>query len=111
MFVKLGVDIKPREGRALVWNNMDYDSGKCEAKSVHRAAEVKHVTKKKYIIQRWYYLENFETLGKRTPEARLPERAANTPKVSCDDFENGSCRMYDEWNPDHLIEYRNQMEL
>jgi prolyl 4-hydroxylase len=107
IFTELEVDIKPREARALVWNNMNYDTEKCEEKSKHRAEKITHPVKKKYIIQRWYYLKNFYSLGKRTEEARLPVRPPNTPKVTCDQYDTGSCRMYDEWNPDHLIEYRN----
>ena len=63
VFPELGNDIKPREGRALVWNNMDYGTGKCEPKSIHNAAKVLHPVKKKYIIQRWYYYKNFYALG------------------------------------------------
>lgn len=107
----MGIDVKPREGRALTWNSMNYETGKCEPKSIHEAAKVKHPVKKKYIIQRWYYYKNFYTLGKRASEPKLPERPANTPKVSCDDFDNGSCRMYDEWNLDHLIDYKNSKKL
>ncbi len=70
------------EGRALTWNNMNYENGKCEKASLHSAAKVKHLTKKKYIIQRWYYFENFYSLGKRTSEPLVPQRPANTPKVN-----------------------------
>ena len=62
-FPELGNDISPREGRALLWNNMDYVTGKCEPKSIHNAAPVKHEVSKKYIIQRWYYYKNFYALG------------------------------------------------
>jgi prolyl 4-hydroxylase len=105
LFPELGVDVKPREARALTWTNMNYATGKCEAKSTHRAAKVNHPVKKKYIIQRWYYLKSFYSLGKRVKEPELPTRGPNTPKVSCDQYDFGSCRMYDEWGPDHLIEY------
>ncbi len=83
---------------------MDYDSGKCEAKSEHQAAKVTHLTQKKYIIQRWYYYTNFSNLGQRLAESELPLRTENTPRVSCDDTDNGSCRLYDEWNLDHLVD-------
>ena len=63
-FTELGNDISPREGRALVWNNMNYETGKCEPKSKHNAAPVNHQVNKKYIIQRWYYYKNFYSLGK-----------------------------------------------
>jgi prolyl 4-hydroxylase len=106
IFPEMGVDVKPRMGRALTWNSMNYQNGKCEPKSVHKAAPVKHVTKKKYIIQRWYYYKNFYALGKRTTEAALPERPPNTPKISCDEYDHGSCRLYDEWNPEHIVEYQ-----
>lgn len=108
VFTELGIDVKPRQGRALTWNNMNYEDGKCEAKSIHRAMPVQHEVKKKYIIQRWYYYKNFYALGKRMSEAELPEREPNTPKVSCDNYDNGSCRMYDEWSPDHMIDYQRE---
>ncbi|RNA18819.1 putative prolyl 4-hydroxylase 10 [Brachionus plicatilis] len=111
IFPELGIDVKPRQGRALTWNNMNYETGKCEAKSVHRASPVQHQVKKKYIIQRWYYFKNFYALGKRMAEAPLPEREPNTPKVSCDNYDNGSCRMYDEWNPDHMIDYQREKKI
>jgi prolyl 4-hydroxylase len=111
IFSELGIDVKPRKGRALTWNNMNYDTGKCEPKSKHEAAKVKHPVEKKYIIQRWYYYKNFYSLGKRTQEPSLPQRSPNTPKVSCDYYDQGSCRMYDEWNMDHLIEYKRNEKL
>lgn len=48
--LELGIWVKPRKGRALVWNNMNED-GKCEALSVHNAAKVNKGHK--YILQRW----------------------------------------------------------
>lgn len=94
VFPNLGIDVKPRQGRALTWNSMNYETGKCEKMSIHSATKVEHITKKKYVIQRWYYLKNFYALGKRTTETSLPERSPNTPKVSCDDYDHGSCRLY-----------------
>jgi hypothetical protein len=29
----MGIDVKPRVGRALTWNNMNYDTRKCESAS------------------------------------------------------------------------------
>ncbi len=29
----MGIDVKPRAGRALTWNNMNYETGKCEKAS------------------------------------------------------------------------------
>ena len=52
-----------------------------------------------------YYYKSFYSLGKRPPEPPLPSRPAGTPRVSCDDYDNGSCRWYDEWNNDHLLDY------
>ena len=52
-----------------------------------------------------YYYKSFYSLGKRPPEPPLPDRPAGTPRVSCDDYDNGSCRWYDEWNNDHLLDY------
>lgn len=48
--LELGIWVKPRKGRALVWNNMN-EEGKCEALSVHNAAKVNKGHK--YILQRW----------------------------------------------------------
>ena len=50
-FLELGVWVKPRKGRALVWNNMDKD-GKCIPLSIHQAKKVNKGHK--YILQRWY---------------------------------------------------------
>ena len=56
-----------------------------------------------------YYYQNFPSLGKRMQEPPLPGRKPNQPRVSCDQYEFGSCRWYDEWNYDHITEYvRNQ---
>ncbi|XP_061180354.1 prolyl 4-hydroxylase subunit alpha-1-like [Saccostrea echinata] len=104
-FPELGIWVKPRKGRALVWNNMN-EEGKCEPMSIHNAAVVNKGHK--YIIQRWYYYKSFYSLGKRPPEPDLPARAPGTPRVNCDEYENGSCRWYDEWNYEHLVDYRNQ---
>jgi len=44
-------------------------------------------------------------LGVRNEAPRHPIRSHDlTPRVSCDKFESGSCRWYDEWNYDHLID-------
>lgn len=104
-FPELGIWVKPRKGRALVWNNMNKE-GKCEHLSIHQAAKV---TKgHKFILQRWYYYKSFYSLGKRPPEPHIPVMEPGTPRVSCDEYEHGSCRWYDEWNYDHIIEYQNQ---
>ncbi|XP_060067036.1 prolyl 4-hydroxylase subunit alpha-1-like [Ylistrum balloti] len=105
MFPELGIWVKPRKGRALVWNNMNED-GKCEPMSVHKAAKVDKGHK--YIIQRWYYYKSFYSLGKRPPEPELPRRAELQGRVSCDEYHHGSCRWYDEWNYDHLVDYINR---
>ncbi|XP_076808598.1 uncharacterized protein LOC143451757 [Clavelina lepadiformis] len=103
-FTELDIKVKPKKGRALVWNNMDAN-GNCDLTSYHQAATVQKG--KKYILQRWYYYENFPTLGKRTWEPEIPTRTFGlTPRVMCDRFDSGSCRWYDEWNHDHLTNYR-----
>ena len=56
-----------------------------------------------------YYYKNFQLLGKRPMESELPKRKPLQPRVSCDHYEEGSCRWYDEWGYDHLIEY-NQLK-
>ncbi|KAH3717193.1 prolyl 4-hydroxylase subunit alpha-2-like [Dreissena polymorpha] len=101
-FPELGIWARPRKGRAIVWNNMS-PGGLCEPLSVHSANKV--IKGRKVILQRWYYYKSFFSLGKRPPEPPLPVRVPNTPRVSCDEYENGSCRWYDEWNFEHLIEY------
>ncbi|CAB4003501.1 probable prolyl 4-hydroxylase 10 [Paramuricea clavata] len=106
VFPELGLSVTPKKGLALVWNSMTED-GQCDPSSIHNAAQV--IQGHKYILQRWYYYQNFPSLGKRMPEPSLPNREANQPRVSCDQYEFGSCRWYDEWNYDHITEYvRNQ---
>ncbi|KAK3603582.1 hypothetical protein CHS0354_017296 [Potamilus streckersoni] len=104
-FPELGIWVKPKKGRALLWNNMN-ENGKCEPMSIHNASKV--VTGHKYILQRWYYYKSFYSLGKRPPEPELPVREPGQSRVSCDEYDHGSCRWYDEWNYDHLIEYQRQ---
>nr|XP_006825421.1 PREDICTED: uncharacterized protein LOC102803100 [Saccoglossus kowalevskii] len=103
VFSELNISVRPIQGRALVWNNMDSD-GKCQPLSLHEAAPV--IRGSKYIIQRWYYYESFYALGKRSAEPELPPRVQDQPRVSCDKYEQGSCRWYDEWNFDHIKEYQ-----
>ncbi|XP_033762085.1 uncharacterized protein LOC117343723 [Pecten maximus] len=105
MFPELGIWVKPRKGRALVWNNMNED-GRCEPMSIHKAAKVDKGHK--YILQRWYYYKSFYSLGKRPPEPEIPRRAELQGRVSCDEYQHGSCRWYDEWNYDHLVDYINR---
>ncbi|XP_039265616.2 uncharacterized protein LOC120341207 [Styela clava] len=101
-FPDLGVKVRPKKGRALLWNNMGSD-GNCDLHSFHKAAMV---TKgRKYILQRWYYYQNFPMLGKRTPQPSLPKRNEFTARVSCDQYQFGSCRWYDEWTYDHITSY------
>ena len=107
-FTQLGIDVKPKAGRVITWNNMNYETGKCEAASIHEANKVNVENKKKYIIQRWYYYKNFYSLGKRMNEPEIPARESNTPRVSCDESDNGNCRLYDEWTHEHLLDYRIQ---
>lgn len=101
-FPQLGLSVKPKKGLALVWNSMS-ENGRCDPTSIHNAAQV--IQGRKYILQRWYYYHNFPSLGKRMPEPSLPKRKSNQPRVSCDEYEFGSCRWYDEWNFDHIKEY------
>lgn len=101
-FPELGISVRPRKGRALVWNNMDRD-GNCDSMSAHVANSVSNG--KKYILQRWYYYQSFYSLGKRPPRTEKPKRKTGQARVSCDEYIHGSCRWYDEWNHDHLIQY------
>jgi len=50
IFTKLGIKVNPKQGRLLVWNNMDRQGG-CDTTSVHQAAPVSEG--RKYILQRW----------------------------------------------------------
>lgn len=75
-----------------------------------RAKKIEY--RKKQLKSRWlfsydyrYYYKSFPTLGKRPPEPSLPKRKPEQPRVSCDEYEQGSCRWYDEWNYDHIKEY------
>ncbi|RDD42813.1 Prolyl 4-hydroxylase subunit alpha-1 [Trichoplax sp. H2] len=102
-FTELNVPVVPAKGKALIWNNMD-KGGNCDPTSIHAASEV--VRGFKYIIQRWYYYENFYALGKRLKEPELPDRKPEQPRVTCDEYQYGSCRWYDEWNYEHLLAYR-----
>uniref|UniRef100_H2YIA6 Fe2OG dioxygenase domain-containing protein n=1 Tax=Ciona savignyi TaxID=51511 RepID=H2YIA6_CIOSA len=101
-FTELNVTITPKRGRALVWTNMN-NEGHCDVTSYHQASPV--IRGKKFIIQRWYYFENFPALGKRFDGPELPHRSPLAPRVACDRFDSGSCRWYDEWNFDHLTDY------
>ena len=58
-----------------------------------------------YFVLRYYY-KNFYMLGKRPTEPDKPVRNGLQPCVSCDEYDHGSCRWYDEWNYDHINEYR-----
>ncbi|CAG5117913.1 unnamed protein product [Candidula unifasciata] len=101
-FPYLGIWAKPKKGRALVWNNMSPD-GVCEEHSKHIASVVKKGSK--YILIRWYYYKTFYSLGKRPPPPPLPEREPDQAMVSCDEYNSGSCRWYDEWSYDSLLDY------
>ncbi|XP_013420882.1 prolyl 4-hydroxylase subunit alpha-1 [Lingula anatina] len=107
-FPELGIWVRPKKGRALVWTNMDA-KGNCDPLSIHDAAIVEDGHK--YILQRWYYYKSFYSLGKRPPEPPLPTRAPGTPRVTCDEYEQGSCRWYDEWNFEHVLEYERQKHI
>ena len=50
VFPQLGLSVKPKKGRALVWNSMNSD-GECDPTSIHNAAPV--IEGRKYILQRW----------------------------------------------------------
>ncbi|XP_066927141.1 uncharacterized protein [Clytia hemisphaerica] len=101
-FPKLGLSVRPKQGRLLVWNNMNR-RGRCDPTSVHHATPV--VKGRKFILQRWYYYKSFSSLGHRSPEPELPKRKPMQPRVVCDHFEEGSCRWYDEWDYNHLNDY------
>ena len=47
---ELGIWVRPRKARALLWNNMD-EKGKCEPMSIHKANKVEKG--RKIILQRW----------------------------------------------------------
>ncbi|CAF3878324.1 unnamed protein product, partial [Adineta steineri] len=91
-FQDLEIKIKPKEGRVIVWNNMN-ENGECEEKSIH-SANIVGDEEGKFVLQRWYYYENFYSLGKRPPEPDIPERKPGQAQVSCDEYDMGSCRAY-----------------
>ena len=78
----------------------------CLAASSHEAA-APSAGASKTILQRWFYWEPFPGLGRRPVDPPLPPRAPKQPRVSCDGI-GGYCRLYDEWNFDHLVDYRKQ---
>lgn len=47
----LGIKVSPKEGRALVWNNMN-DDGECETLSEH-SANIVEDKQGKFVLQRW----------------------------------------------------------
>ncbi|XP_062518020.1 uncharacterized protein LOC134193224 [Corticium candelabrum] len=102
-FPQLDIAVKPKAGRALIWNSMDAE-GNCDPMTVHSADKV--ARGRKVILQRWYYYHNFPALGKRMSEPDLPVRLPHQPMVQCDQYDSGSCRWYDEWGYGHLREYR-----
>ena len=54
IFTELGITVRPKQGRLLLWNNMDRSDGTCDPTSFHKAAPV---TKGwKFILQRWYVI-------------------------------------------------------
>jgi len=108
-FPDLGIWVRPRKGRALLWNNMN-PSGDCEPHSKHVASVVKRGSK--YILIRWYYYKSFQSLGHRPPSPSLPVRGELTPLVMCDEYGMGSCRWYDEWTWDVMEDYhKNKLNL
>lgn len=48
---ELEIKIKPKEGRVVVWNNMNED-GKCEEASIH-SANIIEDDEVKFVLQRW----------------------------------------------------------
>ena len=116
VFPDLGVRVAPKQGRALIFNSMDMATGRCLPHSVHKAMPVgggagqdDHLSSKT-ILQRWYYFERFDNLGRRPREPETPPRRPGQGKVACDGV-GGYCRLYDEWGPEHIIEYRRQMGI
>ncbi|XP_055875119.1 uncharacterized protein LOC106073181 isoform X1 [Biomphalaria glabrata] len=108
-FTELGIWVKPKKGRALVWNNMSPE-GVCEPHSKHVASVVKKGSK--YILIRWYYYKTFYSLGHRPAPPNLPQRESDQAMVMCDVYNSGSCRWYDEWTYEHLLDYKkNKLKL
>lgn len=106
-FPELDISVKPKAGRALIWNSMDSE-GNCDPTTVHSADPV--VIGRKVILQRWYYYHNFPALGRRLSEPDLPVRLPGQPVVQCDRYDSGSCRWYDEWGFTHIKQYRKLSE-
>merc|ERR1712166_368701 len=92
-FPMLNLSFPAKAGRALVWWNVDPNTGVCDKLSTHVASEVK--SGRKVILMRWYqYFPVFHS-HRSTPLATF-DRAPFTPEVSCDvGLEGGmSCRLY-----------------
>ena len=54
IFTELGITVRPKQGRLLLWNNMDRSDGTCDPTSFHKAGPA---TKGwKFILQRWYVI-------------------------------------------------------
>jgi hypothetical protein len=110
VFPDLDLSIKPRRGKGLIWNNMDYDTDKCQSESKHFMMPIKEFTHNKlYVLHRFYYNEDFPSLDVRNKEAILPRRESKTPRVQCS-FNDKSCRLYDEWQPENTFENRNSFK-
>lgn len=49
--IELDIKIKPKEGRMIVWNNMN-EEGECEQTSLH-SANIVEDDEGKFVLQRW----------------------------------------------------------
>ena len=106
-FPDLGISVKPRQGRAVVWNNMNYKSLDCEFKTKYVLKKMRDPSPiKLYAMKIWYFYENFNTLLTRQDEALLPKRARKTPKVECTEQ---ACNWMDQWKPENTFGKTNQL--
>jgi hypothetical protein len=83
VFPLLSVSVEPREGTAVLWNNLE-SRGFCNPRSLHRAASPSRGSK--YVVQKWFYDGNVDV-----------RRAPTADNVLCDG--SGSCREYVHANP------------
>jgi len=84
-FPALGVRVAPRVGQLAVWQNLDDDTGACDARSTHEATVLS--SKPRVVLQRWY---------ERGPTLPPPNRHSVT-STRCGLDEAGrieSCRTY-----------------
>ena len=87
-FTQLGIQVRPRRGRALVWMNLDFEAPyhafegpRCIEQSEHRSAPI-HAGKKR-VLQQWFHFRD-------SPSRTFTQ--VGSVRTICDS--SGSCREY-----------------